>query len=259
VTACVIILAYAAGRGVAGTVLTGLAILAGQFSVGWSNDYLDRQLDQAAGRADKPVALGLVRPRLVAAAACGAFACCVPLSLASGWRAGIAHLAGVCSAWAYNLSLKRSAWSPLPYMVAFGLLPAFVSLGLPGHPWPAWWAVTAGALLGAGIHFADVLPDIDEDLATGVRGLPQRLGGAASRLTAGAMFAGAAAVLAIAGGSFDGVTVAGLGISAAAAAAGVAAAARPARGIVRSHTMHAIVAAGFLDVALLVARGARLH
>ena len=31
---------------------------------------------------------------------------------------------------------------------------------LPGQPWPAWWVVTAGALLGIGAHLGDVLPDI---------------------------------------------------------------------------------------------------
>ena len=45
-----------------------------------------------------------------------------------------------------------------------------------GHPWPPWWAPAAGALLGFGAHFANVLPDLRDDAATGVRGLPQRLG-----------------------------------------------------------------------------------
>ena len=56
-----------------------------------------------------------------------------------------------------------------------------MTLGLPGAPWPAWWAVLAAALLGVGAHLANVLPDIDGDLATGVRGLPQRLGAATVR------------------------------------------------------------------------------
>jgi 4-hydroxybenzoate polyprenyltransferase len=37
--------------------------------------------------------------------------------------------------------------------------------------------VTAGgALLGVGAHLANVLPDLEDDAATGVRGLPHRLG-----------------------------------------------------------------------------------
>ena len=96
----------------------------------------------------------------------------MPLSLLSGWRAAAVHLVAVLLAWGYDLGLKSTVWSVVPYTVSFGLLPAFVTLGLPGAPWPPWWATAAGALLGAGAHFANVLPDLDDDLATGVLGLP---------------------------------------------------------------------------------------
>ena len=98
------------------------------------------------------------------------------LSLLSGWRAAIVHCVAVALAWAYDLGLKATALSVVPYAIAFGLLPVFVVLGLPGAPWPPWWAPVAGALLGAGAHFANALPDLDDDIATGVRGLPHRLG-----------------------------------------------------------------------------------
>jgi len=57
-------------------------------------------------------------------------------------------------------------------------------LALPGAPSPPAWLVAAGGLLGGGAHFANVLPDLTDDLATGVRGLPHRLGAAGSRLAA---------------------------------------------------------------------------
>jgi 4-hydroxybenzoate polyprenyltransferase len=60
--------------------------------------------------------------------------------------------------------------------VAFGLLPAVVTLTAPLGRWPAWWLLAAGSLLGAGAHFANALPDLDADHSTGVRGLPHRLG-----------------------------------------------------------------------------------
>jgi 4-hydroxybenzoate polyprenyltransferase len=60
--------------------------------------------------------------------------------------------------------------------VAFGLLPAVVVLALPGHPLPPVWLVGVGALLGTGAHLANVLPDLEDDRATGVRGLGHRLG-----------------------------------------------------------------------------------
>lgn len=177
VTVFVTALALAAGRGAAGSAAVAAAVLAGQLSVGWCNDAVDARRDTACGRRDKPVATGELPPRAAAAAAWTALALCVPLSLLSGPAAAVAHLGGMVTAgWTYNLVLKRTVLSPLPYAVGFGSLPAFVTLGLPSPSWPAWWAVAAGALLGAGAHVVNVLPDIEDDLAAGVRGLPQRLG-----------------------------------------------------------------------------------
>ena len=50
----------------------------------------------------------------------------------------------------YDWPLKSTPFSVLPYLVAFGLLPAFVVVALPGHPAPPVWLVAAGALLGGG-------------------------------------------------------------------------------------------------------------
>jgi 4-hydroxybenzoate polyprenyltransferase len=174
-------LAATAGRGTADAAAVAAAVLAGQLSVGWCNDAADARRDTLCGRRDKPVASGELSPRTVAVAAGTALALCVPLSLLSGAAAGAAHLGMVATAWAYNLWFKHTVLSPLPYAVAFGSLPAFVTLGLPSPAWPAWWAMAAGALLGVGAHAVNVLPDIDDDLAAGVRGLPQRLGRAACR------------------------------------------------------------------------------
>ncbi|MEU8437077.1 UbiA family prenyltransferase [Streptomyces sp. NPDC029216] len=188
-------LAAAAGRGPAGTALTAGAVAAGQLSVGWCNDRVDLRRDRDTGRRDKPLATGEVPAAAVTAAAFAALAVCVPLSLAAGPAAGAAHLTGVAAAWAYNLRLKGTAASWLPYALAFGLLPAFVTLGLPGSPWPPPWLTGAAALLGAGAHFANVLPDLADDLATGVRGLPQRLGARTSAALAALLVLGSAALL----------------------------------------------------------------
>ncbi|WP_433238455.1 UbiA family prenyltransferase [Streptosporangium sp. CA-135522] len=182
VTVLVTALAVASGRDAAGCVLVAAAVLTGQLSIGWCNDAVDAGRDAAAGRGGKPVAEGTVDVRTVWIAAVAALALCVPLSLASGPAAGAIHLAGVAAAWAYDLWLKATVLSWVPYVVGFGALPPFVTLGLPGRPWPSWWAVLAAALLGCGAHLANVLPDIPSDLATGVRGWPQRLGPARVRI-----------------------------------------------------------------------------
>lgn len=191
VTVLATVVSAAAGRSAAGCALVAVTVLTGQLSIGWCNDLLDLGRDRAAGRTDKPLALGQVPPRLVAIACGVAVVACVPLSFASGWRAGLAHLGAVAGGWAYDLGLKRTLWSWLPYAVSFALLTAFVILGLPGHPAPPPWLLLAGALLGTGAHFLNVVPDVDDDLEAGVRGLPQRIGAVRSAAVGAALLAGA--------------------------------------------------------------------
>ena len=183
----------------------------------------------------------------------------VPLSLLSGWRATIVHCVAVGLAWAYDLRLKATAWSIVPYTVAFGLLPVFVVLGLPGSPLPPWWAPLAGALLGAGAHFANTLPDLADDLATGVRGLPHRLGARVSRVLSAALLLSASVVLAFGPGLPSSATSAALVVLALVLAVGLITAGsilgrRPgSRAPFRATMLVALV-----DVVLLVARGRAL-
>jgi len=168
------LLAAAQGLAPGLAVLVVGAVLAGQLSIGWSNDLLDLSRDRRTGRSDKPLVTGAVSVRVVRAACAVAVLVCVALSLACGVVAGLVHLACVGAAWAYNLGLKSTVWSWLPYAVAFGGLTVFVALADAGPP-PWWWPV-GGALLGVGAHLLNVLPDLDDDAATGVHGLPHRLG-----------------------------------------------------------------------------------
>ena len=149
VTAAVAVLALSAGRGwSAGWAVT--AVLAGQLFVGWTNDYLDREQDRLSDRTDKPLVTGLVPAGRARVAALVALAACVPLSLANGLAAGGVHLGAVGLASIYNAGLKSTPASVVPYLVCFGLVPAFVTLGMnPGHLPPAW-ATAGAALLGSG-------------------------------------------------------------------------------------------------------------
>jgi 4-hydroxybenzoate polyprenyltransferase len=198
VTTIATALAVAVGRGVGGSLAVLLAVLAGQLSVGWSNDYLDRARDRRAHRIDKPIVAGSIPARTVGVAAVVAVTACVPLSFLSGWRAALVHLGAVALAWAYNAGLKNTPWSVVPYVVAFGALPVFVTLGLPGHPMPPAWAIAAAALLGAGAHFVNTLPDLEADERVGIRGLPHRCGARASLVLAAGLLAAAVLVLTIA-------------------------------------------------------------
>ncbi|HEX7353231.1 MAG TPA: UbiA family prenyltransferase [Mycobacteriales bacterium] len=195
VTAFSAVLAVVAGDGAGTSTLLALAVLAGQLSIGWSNDRLDAARDRRVGRADKPLATGAVSPRVVDAATVVALAALVALSCTLGWRAAVLNLATVASGWAYNLGLKATWLSAVPYAFSFGALPAVATLAAPGHPGPAAWAVAAGALLGLAAHLTNVLPDLADDRETGVVGLPHRLGAPASLAASAALVAGASLVV----------------------------------------------------------------
>jgi protoheme IX farnesyltransferase len=187
----------AAGAGHRGWALVGifLAVGATQLTIGWVNDWLDADRDRLAGRADKPVAAGQVSRRTVGVAGLLS-ALAVPfLGLPFGPVATLLiSLVGIFGL-LYDWPLKSTVFSLLPYLVAFGLLPAFVVVALPGHPAPPAWLVAAGALLGGGAHFANVLPDLADDAATGVRGLPHRLGATGSSIAAALLLLGATLAL----------------------------------------------------------------
>jgi 4-hydroxybenzoate polyprenyltransferase len=195
VTVLVTTVAVGAGAGGRVAALIGAAVLTGQLSIGWSNDWIDAGRDLTVGRLDKPIVAGWVPAHVVRGSALVAAALCVPLSLATGWRAGSVHLVAVAAAWGYNARLKSTSWSWAPYALSFGLLPAFVALALPGHPWPHWWVVCAAALLGVGAHLANVMPDLEDDRSTGVHGLPHRLGRTWSSLLAPTALLAASALI----------------------------------------------------------------
>lgn len=175
------------------------AVLTGQLSIGWSNDLVDAGRDRQVGRSDKPLATGELSEQVVRVALVLTLAACALLSLLCGPWSGLAHLGLVVgSGWAYNLGLKRTVWSWLPYAVAFGSLPAVVTLALEPAVLPPAWMLLAGALLGVGAHLVNVLPDLDDDASTGVRGLPHRIGRWATQLSATAVLSAASVVVVVA-------------------------------------------------------------
>jgi 4-hydroxybenzoate polyprenyltransferase len=199
ITAMATVLAAEAAPHGFGPVLTAPAMLAGQLSVGWSNDACDAARDIAAGRTDKPVARGEVTVGALWVAAVVSVLAALAMSAAiSLVTLGILALL-IGAAWAYNLGLKSTPWSGVMYLLGFGPLPAYAASTLPGQPAPRFWVCVAAGLVGLGAHFANVLPDLDADLRSGVRGLPQvvaaRWGPGAARAAALVLLLSASALL----------------------------------------------------------------
>ncbi len=249
VTSLTVLLSVGAGNGTGRTILLGLAVLTGQLTIGWTNDLLDAARDQAVGRTDKPVATGELSPSTVRTATVVASAACIVLSLLCGVASAIVHLLlSVGGGWAYNAGLKRTQWSWVPYAVAFGALPAVVVLAGEPPRLPPLWMMACGALLGVGAHFVNVLPDLADDAATGVQGLPHRLGERRARVVAAAVLFTASVVAALGPpGAVPPWVWAGLALVSALAAVAMWGTAKA--------PFWAAVAIAVIDVTMLVLRG----
>ena len=242
------VLAVGAELDLARVALVTLAVFLGQVSVGLSNDWIDARRDAAAGRTDKPVARGWISAGAVRTTSLVTLVLAVVFTVPLGWEATVAHVVFIASAWSYNVWLKRTPFSVLPFIVSFGLLPAIVTLAAAPPVFASGWIVAAGALLGVAAHFSNVLPDLDDDAATGVAGLPHRLG----RRTSGVVIAGAlaaASVCVVVGSGSPGVIQwAGLALSLLlAAACAVLAVTRPPTRLL----FQLIIAGSLVNVALL--------
>jgi len=163
-------------------VSVGLGILFQQFSVGLSNDWLDYERDRIVGRKDKPTVRFEVSEKLVrnASLVFAVFALVIAASL--GLETTLIMILMLAIGWSYNLGLKSTSLSFVPYALGFGVLPIFVTLSIAPPQLPLWWVMLAAAFLGVAAHFANALPDLTDDRETGVRAMPHILGQRVSAL-----------------------------------------------------------------------------
>lgn len=177
--------------GVAVTVFTG------QLVVGWTNDYRDYSDDLVHDRQNKPLVSGLVTLSILSRATYLAVFVLLALTYFGPLtgKFGFAHLLAVASAVAYNFKLKSTAISFLPFAFSFGLLPVII-LGATGQQ-SEFWMFPIGALFGVGVHLANVFKDLENDRASGIYGLPQKLGVKKSRFWCAISFGSGGLVLAL--------------------------------------------------------------
>lgn len=165
-------------------VVLTVSVFFGQVSIGLSNDVIDAPRDRIAARTDKPLARERAPIRVAWISAIVAVVVALALSALLGWGMAVAHAVFLACGWAYNAVLKSTVWSAACFAVGFGVFPSLATLAL-SHPHVApLWAWIAGAALGTAVHFSNVLPDLEDDELTGVRGLPHRVGRRASAVVA---------------------------------------------------------------------------
>jgi 4-hydroxybenzoate polyprenyltransferase len=256
VTAIAVVLGIGAGLDPFRLVLLAAMIFTNQLSVGLSNDWIDADRDRAVGRSDKPVARGLIDVSTVRTAAWVSVGASVLLSVPLGAGTVITNAVFIVSAWAYNAGLKNTLFSVVPYIVSFGLLPLIVTLSRQPPAGAAWWAMAAGAALGIAAHFANVLPDLDDDARTGVQGLPHRMGRRGAGVATYLVLVAASALVVVGPGTpLGAVAAVGVMVSLAIAVAGIVLVlTRPPTRLL----FQLIIAGALLDVVLLALAGSAL-
>ena len=152
-----------------------LGMLGGQLAIGATNELADLPLDRT-GKPGKPIPRGTVSVRGARAMAVIGMAMMVGFGLPLGPPAFGLLALGTGLGIAYDLWLKRTVWSWLPYLLALPLLPiwVFVALGRPELRLLLLYPL--GALATAGVHFAQALPDVAIDQDAGLETPTSRLG-----------------------------------------------------------------------------------
>ena len=175
------ILLFQAGRGLGWSwALLVVSVAGSQVFTGVANDIADQERD-AEARPEKPIPAGELSVDTAIWVASAGLAVQLVASLWLGPLPLVLGAIASASALAYDVTLSRTPFSALPYLISFGLLPAWIASGvglpleriLPAIPLVAPFAVAA--------HLANTVRDWQADAAGGSRSLAQVLGRQASR------------------------------------------------------------------------------
>jgi 4-hydroxybenzoate polyprenyltransferase len=177
-------------------VVLGVSMLCYQFSIGLTNDIVDAD-DDAMAKPWKAVACGALPRHLAVALAVGLGTLGLGLSGSLGFGAWTVGVCGLSCGLAYDLWLKRTQFSWLPFAIALPLIPVWVFVATDRWASRLWWALPLGAALGFALHLANQASDAEADERMGSSGFVARLGERRARSMALVLF-GSAAVASVA-------------------------------------------------------------
>jgi 4-hydroxybenzoate polyprenyltransferase len=196
-----------------------------QASIGTLNDLVDNGRDRGH-KPGKPLPRGLVPIPAAWAIAAGGLLLGLALSFAVRPILVVIAVAGVATGYVYDLRLKASRWSWLPFTIGIPLLPVYAWLGATGRLPAAFLVLVPLAVMGgAALALANELADDERDRGAGVetsvgalgRARAWRLGAGLQALVAvvaaGSLIVGGAPLVAL--GAADGaiaVTMIGLAL-----------------------------------------------
>jgi 4-hydroxybenzoate polyprenyltransferase len=187
----------------------GLAMVALQAGIGATNDLVDAPRD-AGHKPGKPIPAGLVSGAAARWVAVAAFLTGLALAgVFGGLAGGVVAPIVIAVGLAYDLRLKGTAWSWLPFAIGIPILPIFGWLGATGAlPTAFVVLVPVAVAAGAALAIANALVDVERDRAAATGSVAIALGPArAWQVHAGLLVAvGVAAAGSVAplGGSVNG-------------------------------------------------------
>jgi len=126
------------------------------------NDILDRHHDRdvyiwrpiPADLVDRDRALRLTQFLAVLA---------IALAASLGWRPALIAIAGLAAAYLYNVRLKATPFSWVPFALAFALIPVWVAESVDRFDDVLWWSFPVGLSGGLATYIAIKLPDYERD------------------------------------------------------------------------------------------------
>lgn len=160
-----------------------------QLGIGIVNDLVDAPRD-AGRKPGKPIPAGLVPIGPARALAVGCFAAGLGLAALIAPIVGLLAVVVIAIGLAYDLRLKGTAWSWLPFAVGIPILPVFGWVGATGAPHPAFLVLVPVAVVaGAALAIGNALVDVERDRAVGASSIAIALGEDRAAWLAAALFA----------------------------------------------------------------------
>ena len=172
----------------------GLAMTLLQLGIGTVNDIVDAPRD-AGRKAGKPIPEGLVSPQAARTLAIVVFVVGTALAVGVSYVTGLLALVVIAIGLGYDLVLKGTVWSWLPFAVGIPILAVFGWVGATGtlHPIFAILVPTA-VVAGAALAIGNAVVDLERDQEAGVSSVAVALGLRRATRLAAVLFASAWAV-----------------------------------------------------------------
>ena len=165
-------------------------------AVGSMNDYLDVDLDRAT-KPTKPIARGDISQTTAFVVSIASAVIGVGMSFLLGFPVGSIALLVLASGLAYDVWLKGTLWSWVPYAIGIPALPVWSFLAADAFTPILLLSFPLGALISLALQLANTVPDIEGDKSFGVVGLAHRLGVQASLVVIWTCFALSIGLLAL--------------------------------------------------------------